>query len=565
MAERGNIGGLDFRMEQYPPAAAPVYTPPVTTGQPVGTSLPEYSNDPLAVREKLTSDYYNNMAMVRDFAESMASKGINPFEPDWSQPDGGLAFQTMQKLKAGVAYASNALRNEFYAEKQMRPLEASGQVRLKPGVKREGLYYSDPRNFYSTALDPVVTQANQVLGDSRYTRSDSQRLNEAVRDPRVQYYQEQMQKDPDNAIYYQRQIEALIQNTPQTFIQRGGDTGAANSGISAYVKKWSEIANGLGFQPGESFDQRGNRIDISRPSEFVGRQLGYLADGKKFILDRFEKIVQPDGSFIVEAVDTTGKSRVQVDPNNIVGSLRSFIETNEGATALKDLNSFFRTQGFDTATQSVPANLFAPRATDVTEQTDVAPKVMGVRENISRSLDYLAEGGIGRFFLNALALGTNNPSALRSTEIEYATPDGRTLKIKKDGDLYKISNYRDIFGTPKNGVIEINGKKTPVNGVFEKVPKATLQAMLEKFGVVNVMLKDSDGNVVATEPIGGGVVNQQSPSQPTNTDDTDRYIEDYERLYGVSDNQKRAVEAFIKKFGRKPTQSETKKIFDKYR
>lgn len=213
------------------------------TQQQQGVNLPQYSDDPIATREKLTSDYFNNMGLIRSFAQDMSKKGINPFQPDYTQEGGGLAFQTMQKLQAGLMYAANSLGNELKAEQQMRPMIAQGQVRPEQGVNlNQGMAYSDPNNFYATGLDPMVTQANQVLGDATYTQSDATRMNQAVRDPRIEYFQQQIQKDPNNATYYQRQIDALLTNTPRTYgpslIDRGrGPTQQDISGRAELIRK----------------------------------------------------------------------------------------------------------------------------------------------------------------------------------------------------------------------------------------------------------------------------------------------------------------------------------------
>src|SRR5690606_3877349 len=156
----------------------------------------------------------------------------------------------------------------------------------------------------------------------------------------------------------------------------------SNSTVGAYVSEFSEIASGNGFQPGERYDERGNRIDVARPASFVNRQWGFTPDGKKFILDRFERYVNPDGTYRVEMVDTNG-NRIPVDPSNIIGSLRSFIETNEGAGALKDLNAFMGSRGIDPATQRVPATMFATPAGQ-SDQTSTAQQVQSARESISR-------------------------------------------------------------------------------------------------------------------------------------------------------------------------------------
>ena len=116
---RGLTGGLDFRFENFP-SSQPIPQEQYTQ-QPTQVAVPEYSDDPLAVREKLTSDYYNSMGLLRSFAQEQAKKGVNVFEPDYTQDGGGLAFQTAQKLQAGLMYAANALKGEFKSQSQMLP------------------------------------------------------------------------------------------------------------------------------------------------------------------------------------------------------------------------------------------------------------------------------------------------------------------------------------------------------------------------------------------------------------------------------------------------------------
>lgn len=247
--EYGQLSGLNYRMtfpgqaQEQDQAAAPA---PVE----YGGYLPE-QKDPLAVREGLTDAYFNNYATLQAVVKDALAKGLNPFEPDYSEDNGGgLAFKTFQRAQANLLHSANALRSEYQAEQQMRPILSRGDARVKQGVDTSGLYMNNPNNFYSTALDPIVTEANKELGDARYTQRDSAALNQAVRDPRVQRFQELMQSDPQNAEYYQRQIDGLLQNTPQTAYQQliprsGGRGGLTQEDVSRRAELIRQVKKGI--------------------------------------------------------------------------------------------------------------------------------------------------------------------------------------------------------------------------------------------------------------------------------------------------------------------------------
>src|SRR5690606_19256506 len=156
---------LNQRMQQG--GAAPGQIAPARVAAPV-----EVSDDPLASIEGITNEYYGNAAMIQEFTNEMASKGINPFVPDYSQEGGGLAFQTMQKLLANQMFVANKLRNEQVARQQAQPLMMTGQTQLAQGVDQNGFYASDPNNFIPTAVDPRIREANTFLRDNRYTQGD---------------------------------------------------------------------------------------------------------------------------------------------------------------------------------------------------------------------------------------------------------------------------------------------------------------------------------------------------------------------------------------------------------
>jgi hypothetical protein len=245
--EYGQLGALNYRM------TFPGQQEEAITGQPQPVEyegyLPSESKDPLAVREGLTDAYYNNYATLQAVVKDALAKGQNPFEPDYSQDGGGLAFKTFQRAQANLMHSANALKGEYQAEQQMRPILSRGDARMKQGVDTNSLYMSDPNNFYSTALDPIVTEANKELGDARYTQRDSATVNQAIRDPRIQRFQQLIQAEPQNAEYYQRQIDALLTNTPQTsyqqLIPRGGRGGLTQEDVSRRAELIKQVKGGI--------------------------------------------------------------------------------------------------------------------------------------------------------------------------------------------------------------------------------------------------------------------------------------------------------------------------------
>src|SRR5690606_30488055 len=179
MPNIGTLGGLNYEMD-FPTTTTSTTSPLPTAIQPVKVDVPELPDDPIAVRQGLTADYYNNYGMLKAFAQDMARKGIDPFQPDLSQEGGGLAFQTMQMMQANLLHSANALRGEFEAEKQMRPLQATGQTRLAPGVDTQGLYASDANNFIPAKQLPGTEELNQRLAQETNDPASAARVNAMI-------------------------------------------------------------------------------------------------------------------------------------------------------------------------------------------------------------------------------------------------------------------------------------------------------------------------------------------------------------------------------------------------
>jgi hypothetical protein len=223
----GELGGLNYRM-QFPQQNEEQFSS-------ANQSIPQqynpvpYENDPLAVREKLTTDYYNNAGLLRSFVQDMISKGIDPFQPDYSQDGGGLPFQTFQKLQAGLMFSANALKNEFEAEKDLRPLRARNQIAVNPGVNPNEELWASQGMYTSTEPLPFVKESNNFSRQNTHTRGDEQRNNQAYYERSLQQI-DQMEAS-GQLTPYEAQIQRanLQKNVSQTayqqLVQRGGGSG----------------------------------------------------------------------------------------------------------------------------------------------------------------------------------------------------------------------------------------------------------------------------------------------------------------------------------------------------
>lgn len=211
----------------------------------------EDPNHPLANRGKITADYYDSYAALDSYTKKMAKDfGIDVFSPDYTQPGGGEPFQLAQKMQANIMYAANALKNEFQAEKEMRPQINRGDVFELPGADRSGYYYSNPDNFGSNRLNPDVLEANKELGDTRYTQAESNKVNAAERNPKIKAYSmlrdEALQRgDKVEAMGFQKQIDALLTSVPAVSAKAafGDDDGGSEKQVSNMMPLFERVTN----------------------------------------------------------------------------------------------------------------------------------------------------------------------------------------------------------------------------------------------------------------------------------------------------------------------------------
>lgn len=174
----GQSTGLNYEINPFIPqqAAQAPGQPSVGAYQPPG--LPD---DPLAVKEGYTEDLFGNYALLKSFAEDMARKGIDVFQPDYSQPGGGLPFQTYMKLDAGVRYASNKLRNEQKFQEDYQKLAMENKARLAPGFDQSKEFFTDnPDAVVSTQPTYAERSLNERTAQTYETKGATKEINDQV-------------------------------------------------------------------------------------------------------------------------------------------------------------------------------------------------------------------------------------------------------------------------------------------------------------------------------------------------------------------------------------------------
>lgn len=124
----------------------------------------------LADVEGVTNAYYDTFGKLKGYAEAMAKKGIDVTQPDLSQPGGGVAFQTFQRLSGAQMTIANQLGNKLKEDTEMRPYMATGAT-IK---NKEGKYI--PTKFL-----PEVELLAKQLSQQFYTGPDADRALDTLK------------------------------------------------------------------------------------------------------------------------------------------------------------------------------------------------------------------------------------------------------------------------------------------------------------------------------------------------------------------------------------------------
>jgi len=214
----------------------------------------------LADVEGLTDSYYDSWGKLQAYAKSMWLKNnIDVTSPDFSQPGGGLAFKTYQKLVANNMAVANKLGNQLKEQQQMRPLIATGQT-----------FQNEDGSYTPTALLPEVQEAFKLMDGPFYSEAEAVRARQQIREQALSKLR--ARPDQDNP-YIQNNIRALEgagttwQTHPYLYQQREDKTKATQAKAAAaatkevsFLKRVTSIKNGFLGEGEHSVEERDGKM-----------------------------------------------------------------------------------------------------------------------------------------------------------------------------------------------------------------------------------------------------------------------------------------------------------------
>lgn len=518
--ERGQLLGLNYEIPRNQPFVPQQQMAQGVAPIPVGEDDIPDEPEGLAIRREKTSKLLDNYGLLKRYTESMAKKGINVWEPDYSQEGGGPEFQTYLNLEAEVRYATEELKNELHAEQQALPYFLQNKAGLRQGVNPQDAMISQGDAVSYEPL-PFVEQANKFSGQNTYTQGDENKFNQAYFQRANQQIDQMVangQLSPQEA---QIQKAALQQNvhatSPQqlnpeaknkprflslhkniTNFTRGAWTpGSFQTGV---VKgKTYEINpenRGLRFGKGEVRDKNGN---VSRTVDKVLKQA--LKDELGNVYYQYE-----DPDLPLELVSN-------LPPDKIVSRHIASDDSFGGANAVSTYYNELEQAGFiNEDTRSASANsVFGAGAPQLAQ--DSKPTISTDRER-----QYIKDQ------YNKLVNGDGDFNILN-----FTAPNGTVVKFKydDDGDSKEdgvhISNWKEL------GMNQENRKK---NLSFDDI----LQIM-DDHGFWNKVIEQKKGSTT------------QKSSTPDN----------------LTARQQKAIVQFKIQTKREPSPSELTRLLEKFK
>lgn len=438
----------------------------------------------LAHREGLTKNYFDINSQLESYVTSMAKDyGLDVTKPDYTQPGGGEAFNTFNKLSSALLYTANDLARSAKIDDAILNQSAAGNIRLNQGYDPQTQLSSqmNPEEMFTpTKLDPQVVEANNALSKDFYTEADARVANAKIREPLINYYSQQAQQDPANAAYYQRQIAGLLSATKKTpyssFQQNGRGGQGGNAGI-AVLQKITNLSKGV-WTPGTyKTTTRGGKTFIEN-NEMVGDSMGqYITykDGQPVYRPKVVKswLKDPDtGDVFIEYQDPQiPREKVSNQPGSAVTSTFMSNNSKYGDSA-KMLDKADQLGILDDTGSSVDEALMPANYREIQNNirksgqehdSKLKPIVNQTKEIINK----IKDPTIG-----------NNWN-------EFTLEDGRAVKVAKHRGKkeYYIKNWEDLFSGKQSDYENmsvdqiINLLDDPALGYFNKFmkPKETTE------------------------------------------------------------------------------------------
>jgi len=438
----GDALGYNFRIgRDQIPQPSQMAEESVTSDPEVG----QYDkNDLLANRSKLTQDVYENMSILRNYAQELAKKGIDVTKPDFTQEGGGPEHLAYLKLDAAVKHATNALKNEYLAEQQLRPLEAEGKIRFNQGVDRSGNYMQNPENYYSTAPLENVKEANIRGRENSYTPQDQARIN-AVIAREAEQIDEQVRQGYLSKEAGNLQKSYLVNNaytTPASAFSDSGRGSGKNDFQIGLLRKYTNLSQGV-WNPGtytkKVIDGKVYLINEDGRGDSVGKyQAGVDSNGNPVIKDKIVKWWRLDpATNQVEIEFTDNKIPSEIVSNKSGDAVtRDFVSSNPKYGSVDKFMETARNQGLLDSTGSLINSTLMPLNAD-----QIKNQVSQLGKESSEKVE-----GVRTAHVDQLK-GVKDPFLFfRNNSTNFKTPDGDLIVGKHRGkDLYYIDNWKDFY------------------------------------------------------------------------------------------------------------------------
>lgn len=218
-------GGLSYKFDPLFKPAAPVAEPTPNTGTPFTTPAPP--DEKIANVEGLTSDYYNAYGGLKSFVTDMwQTYGVDVTKPDYSMPGGGDMHQAYLNMEANLRMVAQDLvqQRKWQEEAFTSGLAGKSITTFDPSKQ---LFKETPEGVVSTNIMPDVESALRLAQNVYGTQAEAESAWRNQILPLKQKLLDQQRINPENAEFYQRNIDAL----PQAYTwEKKGSGGGINIG-----------------------------------------------------------------------------------------------------------------------------------------------------------------------------------------------------------------------------------------------------------------------------------------------------------------------------------------------
>lgn len=432
----------------------------------------------------VTDEYFQKWAALKGFARDVQENlGVDVRFPDPSIPGSERLHRIYLKSLADLKAQGERLK--------------TGQQMFMADRQRGAVVSGDPRQQYydqlsvgtdivDSELDPIVAEANKKLQGPHFGSA----INDAkaYRDRVRIMLEKRKNTDKQNAGYWQRQIDSLIEpvKAVEMFNPRtGGYTKLQQGQIQAagtFMKKMTNLQKGTADSyelSSTHFGPNGERVLVSTDTK------NETYGGKKIL--RYEHIPDTDETFLI-LQDAKGTQRLDVTNIDPMSHSKGYMDNPRYAAYGQYLdiwaeeNNYLDPNTGEVNYESLLAEDFNQRKTKRKEEASTATRKD--EEARAKALKSMITDMTSSFW--------------NDDEIDFTAGDGRQITIEKEKEGYRVQNIRDVLPG-----------QTP--DIYKKYTKMSLEAVFKFL---------TDQKVHLTDPSFKGIISSGTESA-TPTSGTD--------------------------------------------